>query len=112
MAEIQTTEIIDDLTGRTLERENLVQVHFSIDSNNYRLDVDKEGAKALFKVLEGFIPSATRIYPKKAKASMRKKSTGEQTRMRAWAREHGFEVADQGRIPERIKKAYRESSNS
>ncbi|RII42517.1 Lsr2 family protein [Galactobacter valiniphilus] len=112
MAEIQTTTLIDDLTGKPLDAEKAHRIHFSVEGKTYRLDVDEKGADEFHAALDRFIEVSTKVAAggasKRAAAAPRRASagSGEQTKMREWAKANGYEVAERGRIPAAIQEAY------
>lgn len=109
MAEIQTTTIVDDLTGKPIDADDVFRIHFTIDGKDYRLDVNRAGADAFEAATGRFVEAATKLTgTTRARASKpRAANSGEQTKMREWARANGYEVAERGRIPAAIQDAYR-----
>ena len=111
MAEIQTTTLIDDLTGKPLDTESAHRIHFSVEGKTYRLDVDQKGADKFSAALEQFVEAATKVTGgtvKRAASPVRRSAanSGEQTKMREWAKANGYAVAERGRIPASIQEAY------
>lgn len=109
MAEIQTTTIIDDLTGKPIDSDEVFRIHFTIEGKDYRLDVNRAGADAFEEATGRFVEAATKITgATRTRASKpRTAGSGEQTKMREWSRANGYEVAERGRIPASIQEAYR-----
>ncbi|MDR2256051.1 MAG: Lsr2 family protein [Arthrobacter sp.] len=112
MAEIQTTTLIDDLTGKALDADKAHRIHFSVEGKTYRLDVDEKGADQFHAALDRFIEVSTKVAAggvKRATGSTPRRAaagSGEQTKMREWAKANGYEVAERGRIPAAIQEAY------
>lgn len=86
----------DDLEGG----EASETINFSIDGNRYEIDLNERNAENLRKSLADFIAHARRQGGRKLR------SGPEPAEIRKWAREHGYEVPERGRIPARITEAY------
>ncbi|MDR2256213.1 MAG: Lsr2 family protein [Arthrobacter sp.] len=107
MAEIQTTQLINDLTGKPLDRENHTRIQFSVDGKHYQIDLDHEGAELFHESIREFVENAAPVKAdRKARVSRPSAGSGEQTKMREWAKANGYEVAERGRIPASIQEAY------
>lgn len=113
MAEIQTTTLIDDLTGEALEPENAHRITFAVDGRTYRIDLDQGGADTFRAALEPYVKAATVLgaatTPRPRRSRQAGAGNGEQTKMREWARANGHEVAERGRIPKAVQDAYRQA---
>jgi len=111
MAEIQTTTLIDDLTGKHLEPEKADRIFFAVDGRSYRIDLDQAGAEEFRNALAPYIKVASSLGTTSTRgrraARTASRGSGEQTKMREWAREQGLKVADRGRIPAEIQEQYR-----
>ncbi|MDR2348463.1 MAG: Lsr2 family protein [Bifidobacteriaceae bacterium] len=100
--------ILDDLDGS----EGAETVIFSLDGVVYEVDLTKEHAEELRRGLEPWIKAGRRA--KGAKPAARagraakpaKEATGDTAKIRTWALEQGMEVADRGRIPREVRRAY------
>lgn len=98
----------DDLSGEQLEASRGETVSFALDGNNYEIDLSGEHATELRQALRRFTEAA-----RKTGATTRR-DAGRQTvqrrtdtaAIRTWAREHGHQVPDRGRIPNAVLAAY------
>jgi hypothetical protein len=97
--------LIDDLDGTSAERT----VSFSVDGTGYEIDLSKKNIAALEKALKPFVESARTSGRSRRNGRGRSRATSgmDLQAVRAWAREHGHDVADRGRIAEPIVEAYR-----
>ena len=99
MAQKIQTLFIDDLDGSTAEGT----VRFGLDSTEYEIDLNAGHARELRDVLARYVDAARRVggsARKPARGSRRGPAGGlNTTEVREWARAHGIEVKDRGRVP-------------
>lgn len=109
MAQKVITEFIDDIDGSPAERT----FTFAVDGTNYEIDLSAENIAEFKSAIGGFIESARKV--KGTSNGRRARSTGggggqqsrEQTRaVREWARQHGHNISERGRIPASIQQAF------
>ena len=117
MAKRVTIEILDDTNGTRADQT----VPFGLDGVSYEIDLSTTNASALREALAPYVAAARRSGGRRIKVAVGQPtdSTKEEpepstnyaaTRdIRTWARENGYEVADQGRIAKTIIDAYRSS---
>ncbi len=108
MATHTLTTLIDDIDGTAAEST----VSFSIDGLSYEIDLSKKNANALEKSLAPFVEAARKVSGRSRRASARSSAAANKEQvqaMREWARAHGYEVADRGRISAAIQEAYNAS---
>ena len=113
MARRELIQYIDDLDGTPLEEKNHRVVRFSFRGKNYVLDLSLDNAEKFEEVLEPYLSKAT-IDHETVTAPRRKgasnpnaaQSRDRNRKIRIWAREQGFEVADRGALPKAIIEAY------
>ena len=105
---IQVT-LVDDVDGS----EAAETVSFSFEGKAYELDLSEKNAKKLRKALEPFVAAARRSggggRRRQRGSSGTPRGGGDRERtanIRKWAREHGHQVADRGRIPSSVIEAY------
>jgi hypothetical protein len=95
--------LVDDVDGS----EAAETVSFSFEGKAYELDLSEKNAKKLRKALEPFVAAARRGRQRGSSGSSRAGADRERTAaIRTWAREHGHQVADRGRIPSSVIEAY------
>lgn len=100
--------LLDDMDGSEAKRT----VTFALDGKNYEIDLNDANLEKLAGVLEPYIEKARRTTGTTRRApGTRKPATGgsDASAVRTWAREHGFEVSDRGRVPKEVRDAYDEA---
>lgn len=101
----QATQIylVDDVDG---SETDVATVRFSLDGTNYEIDLNAAHAADLRTTLEPFVVHARRIarngQPRTRSLSARARTA----RIRAWAKGHGYEISELGRIPDTVLAAY------
>ncbi|MFC6084586.1 histone-like nucleoid-structuring protein Lsr2 [Sphaerisporangium aureirubrum] len=103
--QIQTL-LIDDLEGG--EAKETVQ--FAIDGTSYEIDLNDKNARNLREVLTPFVSSARKadhgqVRGRKRGASQRP-ARDKSSEIRAWAKAHGLNVSERGRIASHIVAQY------
>ncbi|MFP5021838.1 histone-like nucleoid-structuring protein Lsr2 [Pseudonocardia phyllosphaerae] len=120
MASVESTRIVDDLTGGTADETVVI----GIDGGRFEIDLSAANAERLRADLAPFLavarpadtPGARRARGR-AQRSTRAVETGgpgtdaaarkENQAVREWAREHGYPISARGRIPAEVLDAYR-----
>jgi hypothetical protein len=106
MAQKVITIYTDDLTG---EETGEAATHtFTLDGVAYEIDLGPDSYEQLLQALAPFTKAARKT-GRARKAALRKGAAtgGEDTaKIRAWAKDNGYEVNDRGRVPADIKEAY------
>ena len=99
MAQKVQTLFVDDLDGGEAEGT----VHFALDGTHYEIDLSTAHAKDLRAALARYTEAARKVTsaarrpnPNRRAATANRPST---TEVRDWARAHGIEVKERGRIP-------------
>jgi len=91
------TIIVDDLDGT----ENASTIHFSVDRDEYEIDLAKHNADKLREALAPFTKKATRVSGPK-----RPSRNGQTRSVREWAIANGLKVPARGKIPNAVQEAY------
>lgn len=107
MASRTIVEMIDDLDGSKAEET----VRFAIDGTEYEIDLSGPHSKKLRDALQPYVKASRRV---SGKRSGRRSGTaaptatdGKQSRaIRDWAKQHGMQVSDRGRVSAEVQKAY------
>jgi len=113
MAQQTTVRFIDDLDGS----DAVGTVTFSLENRTYEIDLSDENTDKLHEALAPFIEygrkaggrSGGRGRSQRQTAMTEKpvRSSREETHtIREWARQHGHQVSDRGRIPKSVIEAY------
>jgi hypothetical protein len=103
MAQKVEVRLIDDLTGKTADET----VSFSLDGVQYEIDLSTANATKLHDKLSRFVQAARKTGGRRggrpAGRGRKTAAGGTPTReVREWAREHGIEVNERGRIPAEV----------
>jgi hypothetical protein len=115
MARQTTVRFIDDLDGSDASGT----FDFSLEGRNYQVDLSDQNAAKLRDALAPFIDVARKTGGRRRGRTQRQTgmtdtpapSNREDTAaIREWARAHGHQVSDRGRIPKAILEAYRAGS--
>ncbi len=96
----------DDLDGDEFKSEHPTY-HFGFEGQDYEIDLKPANGKKLERALATYIAHARRV---KATAAHRRGSPARDrerpAQIREWAREHGIEVSERGRIPDTVIRQY------
>ena len=99
MAQKIQTLFIDDLDGSAAEGT----VRFGLDGTGYEIDLNAGHARELRDVLARYVDAARRVSSsaRRPPRGGRRGPAGDlnAVEVRAWARAHGIEVKDRGRVP-------------
>lgn len=110
MAQKVQVLLLDDLNGG----EASETVSFAIDGKSYEIDLNEANAKKLRDALEPYLKAGRRSGGRSARGTRAGARTGggsaDTAKIRAWAKENGYEVNDRGRVPANIREAYEKAS--
>ncbi len=103
MAQQKHVIVTDDLDGT----EGARTYRFAWQDATYEIDLSDAHRDELLRALQPYIDAGHRVgRPRRTSTSTR--GSGEDlAAVRAWAREHGHEVSDRGRVPAKVLEAYR-----
>jgi hypothetical protein len=108
VATVTQVSLVDDLDGSVASST----VAFSLDGKSYELDLSDANAKKLRDAVAPFLASARRGKGRGRRSGspkMTQSSVTDRERnmaIREWARQHGHDVSDRGRIPLTVIEAY------
>jgi hypothetical protein len=100
--------LIDDLDGGEADET----VAFAIDGTSYEIDLSDLNAKKLRDALTPFVQSARRggaLAPRRRRGAgggQRNLTREKSSEIRAWAKAHGLNVSERGRIASKIVEQY------
>lgn len=108
MAQKVQVLLLDDLDGG----EASETVSFAIDGKTYEIDLNETNAKKLRDALEPYLKAGRRSGGRSSRAARSGSRGGgaDTAKIRAWAKENGYEVNDRGRVPANIREAYEKAS--
>lgn len=103
MAQKVQITLVDDLDGSAADET----VSFALDASAYEIDLSAANAAQLRDALAGYVGAARRVGGRRA-ASPRRAARGssDTAEIRAWAKSHGHQVSERGRISAEVKAAY------
>lgn len=101
MAQKVQIMLVDDIDGSTADET----VTFALDGAKYEIDLTSAHAAQLRSALAPWI-RAGRKTSSKSSSRGRSSSGGDVSKIRAWAKSHGYQVSERGRIPANIRDAY------
>lgn len=104
MARTTRVELIDDIDGSVAD----TTVGFGLDGSTYEIDLSDVNAQRLRDELGQWVSVARRTGGGK-KTSVKPAKNSDTAEIRAWAQDHGYGVADRGRIPAHVIQDYRNS---
>ena len=106
MAQKVQVILTDDLDGGEADES----VQFAIDGVSYEIDLSEANAEALREALAPYLEAARRVGGRSSRRSTAARpAAGERTDLsdlRSWAREHGYQVSDRGRVSSEVRSAY------
>jgi hypothetical protein len=111
VAQQVSVRLVDDIDGS----EAAGAVSFSLDGRSYELDLSEDNAAKLRDTLAPFVAAARRSGGGRrgraggggSKAAPSTNDRGKNAAIREWARQHGHEISERGRIPASVLEAYR-----
>jgi hypothetical protein len=103
MAQKIQTLFIDDIDGGTAEGT----VRFGLDGTEYEIDLNAKHTEELHKVLANYVAHGRKIRGRARRAS-RGRSTGaiDTAKVREWAKGHGYDIKERGRVPANVVEKY------
>lgn len=110
MARALIVHLTDDLDGG----EAAETVSFGWRGVDYEIDLSKENAEEMDRVLETWIRHSRRLGPTRTHPvagsgrgeDRSRRRAGNLASLRAWARENGYPVSDRGRVSTEVKEAF------
>ncbi|GAA2606888.1 Lsr2 family protein [Streptomyces axinellae] len=111
MAQKVQVLLVDDLDGGEADET----VTFALDGKTYEIDLTTSNADKLRTALEPYLKSGRRTGGRSARGKGGRAATGgsssqDTAKIRAWAKEQGYEVNDRGRVPASIREAYEKAN--
>ncbi|MER5643120.1 Lsr2 family protein [Streptosporangium sp. NPDC002524] len=105
MARQQVVTFTDDITGKKADET----VSFGLDGTTYEIDLSSKNATKLREALKPFQSAARKASTSLGRKGRGKGSGGNRERsaeIRAWAKSHGIEVSERGRIGGKVAEAF------
>ena len=110
MAQKVQVLLVDDIDGGEADET----VTFALDGKAYEIDLTTDNAGKLRGLLEPYTKSGRRTGGRAAsgrgKARASSGGSPDTAKIRAWAKENGYEVNDRGRVPATVREAYEKAN--
>jgi nucleoid-associated protein Lsr2 len=105
MAQKIQTLFIDDIDGGAAEGT----VRFGLDGTEYEIDLSARHTEELRKVLANYVAHGRKA-PGTARRAPRGRRSGaaavDTAKVREWAKGHGYDIKDRGRVPAKVVEKY------
>lgn len=96
--------LIDDINGGDATET----VNFSLDNVSYEIDLSAENAANLRSDLDKWVTAGRRVSSRRGTASRAR--SNDSAKVRAWAKDNGYDVSERGRISAEIREAYSQAN--
>lgn len=107
MAQRVQTFFVDDIDGTDAEGT----VRFGLDGTDYEIDLNVKHSEQLHRTLAPYLAHARKTAGARRSARGRRGARSADThKVREWAREHGIDIKERGRIPANVMDQYRQAS--
>ncbi|MDT0381816.1 Lsr2 family protein [Streptomyces sp. RKND-216] len=108
MAQKVQVLLVDDLDGGEADET----VTFALDGKTYEIDLNTGNADKLRDALADFVKAGRRTGGRSSRGKGGRSSSGspDTAKIRAWAKENGYEVNDRGRVPATVREAYEKAN--
>lgn len=100
MAQKVQVVLVDDLDGGDAAET----VSFALDGVSYEIDLSQANAAQLREDLGAWTSKARRV--SSAKRSTSRARREDSAKIRAWAKDNGYDISERGRISTEIREAY------
>jgi len=101
MAQKVQVTLVDDIDGSTAD----TTVRFGLDGATYEIDLNSAHAAQLRDSLAPWVKAGRKTSSRTASRGA-SAGGGDTAKVRNWAKAHGYEVSDRGRIPASVREAY------
>jgi hypothetical protein len=106
MAQKIQTLLIDDIDGGEAEGT----VRFALDGNEFEIDLNSKHSNELRSALVNYISHARKVGSASRRPGARgahKLTSVDTGTVRTWARQHGLDIKERGRVPASVVEQYR-----
>jgi hypothetical protein len=105
MAQKIQTLFIDDIDGGAAEGT----VRFGLDGTEYEIDLSAKHSEELHKALANYVAHGRKV-PGASRRALRGRRSGASTvdtaKVREWAKGHGYDIKERGRVPANVVEKY------
>ena len=102
MAQKVKVVLVDDIDGG----EATETVSFSLDGISYEIDLSADHAAEMRGSFEQWTSVARKVSTKRSTARAAAGRRDDVAKIRAWAKDNGFEISERGRISTEVREAY------
>ena len=102
-----TIQFVDDIDGTVLRDGDGRTVQFSVDGDDYEIDLSTANEQALRRALDPYVSAARKSSRSSRRAKLKTESAEPSGVVRQWAIENGMDLPARGRIPHSVVEAYR-----
>jgi hypothetical protein len=103
MAQKVNIVLVDDIDQSDAEET----VTFGLDGKEYAIDLNKRNARSLRDALAPFVAHGRPVSGRGGRRTAKAPAIGAApSEIRAWARDHGFDVPERGRVSAEVREAY------
>lgn len=110
MAIQKITRYIDDLDGSSINEGEVQIVQFSVDGDDYALDLTPAHAAEVRSVFQKYIDKAHPAESSRKRRSSKRNDPAFNRKVRAWAIQQGYKVSSRGRLAADIIYAYNDAN--
>ena len=117
VAQRTIVQLTDDLDGKPIPDGKGETVRFSLDRQDYEIDLGEKNAKALRDALSSYVASARRAggaprgrRPRAGRSTAAPAREYDPKAVRAWAESQGIEVSQRGRVPAELVARFQEAN--
>jgi hypothetical protein len=115
MAKRTVVQLTDDLDGKPIPDGKGETIRFSLDRQDYEIDLTEKNAKALRDAIGKYVSAARRTAGggrgtgrgRSARAATAASREYDPKAVRAWAESQGLEVSQRGRVPSDLVAKFR-----
>ncbi len=103
--------LVDDITGGEADET----VTFALDGATYEIDLTTENADKLRTLLAEYVDAGRKTGGRASRGRARAarssggSSSQDTAKIRAWAKDNGYDVNDRGRVPGTVREAYEQA---
>jgi hypothetical protein len=109
MAQQTIVTYVDDLDGSEIKDGKGGPLVFGFDGAEYVIDLSDKNRKEFEKVLTPYLNAASPHRPNRRRTSRKASNGSNAAEVRVWAKKHGYDIPDRGRIPADIRQAYEDA---
>jgi hypothetical protein len=116
VAQRTVVQLTDDLDGKAIVEGKGETVRFSLDNQDYEIDLGEKNAQALRTVIGRYVEAGRRVGGGSRGGRSRGSASSGRARdydpkaVRAWAESQGLEVSQRGRVPSDLVTKFQEAN--